>query len=280
MALIENLVTKIRAAIYGKDVRESIAAAIEAINQESEEAVESSNASAESAAQSAASASAASSEANAAKTAASIAAEAAAAAAEVANGAAQAAAGAENVNISAEKTLAGADITVTDRTGTAKTVHIDALGGINDLEKAVGDLAQQVTATQQDVDTLVGTDTGKSTRTIANEELAKQLIPEDAQESMDTLSEIASWIQAHPDDAASMNASISALQAILGGIGGDGEKPTVVSYVADRVAALGEAVETINTSVTQQSQNKLDKSQIVISETEPEAAEGRIWIKI
>ena len=42
---------------------------------------------------------------------------------------------------------------------------------------------------------LVGEDTGKSARTIANEELAKQLIPENAKESLDTLVEIAEWIQ-------------------------------------------------------------------------------------
>ncbi len=53
MALIANFVEKIRAAIYGKDVRESIASAIEAINGESEAAAASSKASAKSAAQSA-----------------------------------------------------------------------------------------------------------------------------------------------------------------------------------------------------------------------------------
>lgn len=88
------------------------------------------------------------------------------------------------------------------------------------------------------VSTLEGSDAGKSVRTIANEELAAQLIPENAQESMDTLAEIAAWIQAHPDDAAAMNASIAALQAIVDGIGGEGEKPTVVAYVTDAIAAL------------------------------------------
>ena len=53
-------------------------------------------------------------------------------------------------------------------------------------------------------------DANKSVRTIANEELAKQLIPEGAQESLDTLQEIAAWIQAHPGDAADMNTAISA----------------------------------------------------------------------
>lgn len=60
--------------------------------------------------------------------------------------------------------------------------------------------------------TLVGTDAGKSARTIANEELAKQLIPEGAKESMDTLEEIAAWIQAHPDDAAAINSELTAVK--------------------------------------------------------------------
>ena len=102
------------------------------------------------------------------------------------------------------------------------------------------ELAGRVTAVEGEVDTLVGADTGKSVRTIANEELAAQLIPAEAQESLDTLAEIAAWIQEHPDDAAAMNASIEALQAILDGIGDteSGEKATVVAYVTDAIAAL------------------------------------------
>lgn len=38
------------------------------------------------------------------------------------------------------------------------------------------------------------------------------LIPENAKESLDTLEEISAWIQNHPEDAASMNAKIVALQ--------------------------------------------------------------------
>ena len=75
-------------------------------------------------------------------------------------------------------------------------------------DKAAGDAA----AVGAKVDTLVGEDAGKSARTIANEELAKQLIPENAQESLDTLKEIADWIQAHPAEATEMNSKITALE--------------------------------------------------------------------
>ena len=50
-------------------------------------------------------------------------------------------------------------------------------------------------ASGADVTTLIGSDTGKSVRTIANEELAAQLIPEGAKDSLNTLQEIADWIQ-------------------------------------------------------------------------------------
>lgn len=69
--------------------------------------------------------------------------------------------------------------------------------------------ADELSGLNTKVTTLIDKDANKSVRTIANEELAKQLIPEGAQESLDTLQEIAAWIQAHPKDAADMNTAIS-----------------------------------------------------------------------
>ena len=93
-------------------------------------------------------------------------------------------------------------------------------------------------AAKADVDTLIGTDTGKSVRTIANEELAAQLIPEGAQESLDTLTEIAQWIQGHPDDAAAMNTAIAKLNGIVAGIGGeDDDYATVMAAIEGKIAA-------------------------------------------
>ena len=80
---------------------------------------------------------------------------------------------------------------------------------------------------------LVGEDTNKSVRTIANEELAKQLIPENAAESLNELQEIAAWIQAHPGDASAMNEAIVALQNKV-----DTGDKTVSAYVTDAIAAL------------------------------------------
>lgn len=66
------------------------------------------------------------------------------------------------------------------------------------------------------IKTLVGQDKNKSVRDIAVEELAKQLIPENANEALDTLEEIAAWIQNHPDDASAMNADIEELKKNMG----------------------------------------------------------------
>lgn len=93
-------------------------------------------------------------------------------------------------------------------------------------------------AAKTDVDTLIGTDAGKSVRTIANEELTKQLIPEGAQESLDTLTEIAQWIQDHPEDAATMNAAIAKLNEIAAGIGGEEDDyATVMAAIEGKITA-------------------------------------------
>ena len=127
---------------------------------------------------------------------------------------------------------------------------VAAQNEVDALESLVGEVAEgktvvqmiadaQAAATYDDtalagrVTTLEGNDAGKSVRTIANEELAKQLIAEDAKESLDTLAEIAAWIQDHPDDASAMNEAIVALQNKV-----DTGDKTVSAYVADAIAAL------------------------------------------
>lgn len=99
-------------------------------------------------------------------------------------------------------------------------------------------------AAKTDVDTLIGSDTGKSVRAIANEELAAQLIPEGAQESLNTLTEIAQWIQSHPDDAAAMNAAIAKLNEIVAGIGGEEDDyATVMAAIEGKITAAMKGIE-------------------------------------
>ena len=95
------------------------------------------------------------------------------------------------------------------------------------LKKKINDAAAQAS-------TLVGEDASKSARAIAAEEVAK--IVDGADSSFDTLKEIADWISGHKTDAASMNSAIKALEAIVKGIGGEGEPATVVAYVTAAIA--------------------------------------------
>lgn len=98
-------------------------------------------------------------------------------------------------------------------------------------------LTGRADAVEGKVTTLVGDDAGKSARTIANEELTKQLVPENAKESLDTLQEIAAWIQKHPDDASAMNAAIDALKTKVGDIPKGATATTVVAYIKELVDA-------------------------------------------
>ena len=98
------------------------------------------------------------------------------------------------------------------------------------------DIKDRMTTAEGKITTLVGDDASKSARAIAAEEVAK--IVDGADSSYDTLKEIADWISSHKTDAGTMNSAILALEAIVDGIGGEGEKATVVAYVTDAISAL------------------------------------------
>lgn len=115
---------------------------------------------------------------------------------------------------------------------------IDALeAGTYDDTELRGLIANKADASI--VNTLIGSDSNKSARTIANEELAAQLITANADESLNTLQEIAAWIQSHPGDASAMNSAITALQTklTLGTDTNSQEYATVKAYVEAYVAA-------------------------------------------
>lgn len=116
------------------------------------------------------------------------------------------------------------------------------------LAGLIGDNAGAIDGVDAKVDALVGEDVGKTVRKIANEELAAQLIAENAAEALDTLQEIATWIQEHPGDAATMNAAIEALQAKV-----DTGDQTVSAYVTAAINALSigdyATVEALNAAI-------------------------------
>lgn len=65
------------------------------------------------------------------------------------------------------------------------------------------------------IETVIGTDTGKSMRAVAALVVAE--IVGDASDSFDTLEEIAAWIEAHPNDVAAMVKRITDLETAMGG---------------------------------------------------------------
>ena len=137
-------------------------------------------------------------------------------------------------------TLAIANKGVSDAAAAA-TAASNAQKDVDTLETVVGaddtaGLRKRIKANETAISTLNGSDAGKSARTIASEEVAK--IVDGAPTAFDTLKEIAAWISEHGDDAISMQNAITALQNIVAGIGGVGEKATVKAYVDDAITAL------------------------------------------
>ena len=125
----------------------------------------------------------------------------------------------------------------------AVDTKVENLSDVVDGVKGTADAADALSkANKAAIDVLNGTgDAGKSVRTIANEELAAQLIPENATEALDTLQEIAAWIQDHPGDAAEMNEKIntnaSNITAINNTIGTVAADKTVVGLIEEGDAA-------------------------------------------
>ena len=115
-------------------------------------------------------------------------------------------------------------------------------------------------ASKTTVDSLVGSDAGKSVRTISSEEVAK--IVAGADKSYDTLKEIADWILGDTTGSAKMTNDITRLDTILNGIGGANEEATVVAYVTKMVNSLniGDHIEKIKVNGTEVVPNPGDKA--------------------
>lgn len=128
-----------------------------------------------------------------------------------------------------------ADAKTAQDAANAAQSDIDALETVVGADDNAG-LRRRIKDNETAISTLQGLDTNKSARTIAAEEVAK--VVNGAPESFDTLKELSDWISTHGTDATAMNTAITKLQGIVAGIGGEGEKATVVAYVTDAIAAL------------------------------------------
>ena len=161
------------------------------------------------------------------------------------------------------------------------------------LDKRIKDLeedntnANNIATLEGKVSTLIGDDTNKSVRTIANEELVKQLIPDNASESLNTLTEIAAWIQAHPGDAATMNAAITkntadiktnadAIDAIKGDYLKGSDKTELEGKINAEVTRSTGIDEDFETRISKLENDKSDSAAIEAEVTRAKAAEDKI----
>ena len=106
--------------------------------------------------------------------------------------------------------------------------------------------------------TLIGSDVNKSARTIANEELAAQLLHENgAVDNFTTLKELAAWLEQHPEDAAAMNADVLAITKEIYGTGvtdasgftGDSRIDLLETNLTNEVSARENAVKGVQDQI-------------------------------
>ena len=93
------------------------------------------------------------------------------------------------------------------------------------------------TAIDDKVTTLVGTDTNKSVRTIANEELAAQLLSGKADADFKTLQELSAWLEDHPEEVAAINLDITNIKKLVGTIPEGATATDIVNYIKELVDA-------------------------------------------
>ena len=109
---------------------------------------------------------------------------------------------------------------------------------VTDLKKDAELAANGVEALSGNVVTLIGNDSGKTVRNIANEELAAQLLSGKADADFKTLQDLATWLENHPESVAEINTNIATLSAATGTL------HTNIEKVAEDVEALSGAVDT------------------------------------
>ena len=122
-------------------------------------------------------------------------------------------------------------------------------GQQNSFLKGDGTWADPTANLRATVNTLVGSDGGMSVRQIAVDVLETALIPEGAKESLDTLQEIADWIQSHPEDASNFNTRITRLEEnVFDVVNENGD--TISEGLVTTVGNLSTEMEALSTNVT------------------------------
>lgn len=163
-----------------------------------------------------------------------------------------------------------ADAAETDAVASAKTyidAKIQASGHVHsnktELDKVQDGDVEKWNNTATGLTSIIGSDTGKTIREIATEELAAQLIPSGAQESLDTLQEIADWIQSHPDDASAMNTDIRRVSGWVVEV--SAHVATIESTIANLDSRIQQVISAYITGTTNQISITDGGSQITVA---------------
>lgn len=127
-----------------------------------------------------------------------------------------------------------------------------------EVEKGLSELQSQVT-------TLVGVDTGVSVRTIATdvaEDVAKRFFDQivtDAPDTLDTLGEIAEWIETHPqmNDILDVISRVGILETTVG------ELQPQVNGLAENITTLSESLQGLRNSVNDLEDNHAELNTLV-----------------
>ena len=163
-----------------------------------------------------------------------------------------------------------ADAAETDAVASAKTyidAKIQASGHVHsnktELDKVQDGDVEKWNNTATGLTSIIGSDTGKTIREIATEELAAQLIPSGAQQSLDTLQEIADWIQSHPDDASAMNTDIRRVSGWVVEV--SAHVATIESTIANLDSRIQQVISAYITGTTNQISITNGGSQITVA---------------
>lgn len=123
-----------------------------------------------------------------------------------------------------------------DVNATLDRLFIDLNKEIDDRKTSIQAVESSISASNSKLNTLIGEDPNKSTRTIANEELAAQLLSGKADADFKTLQQLATWLEGHPEDVAAINLAISILQKQLDGF--EEVEGSVLSHVNNLDSSL------------------------------------------
>ena len=135
-----------------------------------------------------------------------------------------------------------------DTDGRSGFVPVPRAGEQNLFLRGDGKWADPTADLNATVKTLIGSDGGLSIRQIAVDVLETALIPENAKESLDSLQEIADWIQSHPNDASELNSRVINLEQTVYGTQNE-EGQTVTIGLVTKVGNLSDELTKTNTAV-------------------------------